>query len=93
MITIAADTPSLRKWTHTFEDPDNEEARDFGATFAAIHGLGTRDILVSYRNAQGEVPIPVKSQAQDENVALVRKQNADSGGSHWWKGDTIIIIG
>lgn len=88
MIHIA-DAPSLRKWTHTFGDPDNEDANNFGGTFAAIHSLGTRDILVSYRSASGEVPIPVRSTAQDDNVALIRKQDS----CHWYRGDTIIIIG
>lgn len=95
-MNIAADTATsveVRKWTHTFLDDENEDRKTFGQVFAAIHNLGTRDVLVSYRDANGVVPIPVRSEVQDGNLVLVRKQGADNNGSNWLKGETIIIIG
>lgn len=90
---ITVGSNEVKKWTHTFEDQGNPDRTSFGDTFAAIHNLGTRDVMVSYRDANGVVPIPVRSEVQDENLCLVRKQGADHNGNTWRKGETIIIIG
>lgn len=74
----------LKKWTHTFDEDGGP------SPFAALHNLGTKDVLVSIRNKDGSASTgSVKSIAQDANLTLIHNKD----GVHFYEGQTIIIIG
>jgi hypothetical protein len=77
----------VRKVTYTFD----ENVAASLHTYAFIHNLGTKDVLVSLRTPGGNVK-PLKTYVQDENVVLV--SFADNAGYQTFdEGDTIIAIG
>jgi hypothetical protein len=76
----------VRKVTFTFDENVAAQLK----TYAFIHNLGTKDVLVSLRTPQGDVK-PLKTYVQDENVVLV--SFADGTYNSFSEGDTIIAIG
>lgn len=81
--------PENVKARHEF--PAGEEAPADGDTgsniYAYVHQLGTEDLVVTARDAQGK-PILCESQIQDDNVVLVTKVN-----TNWTGGDKILLLG